>query len=242
LLLLDQEKEFEMESAVKKKSSMVSANDSKFMLKVLKQENKNVEAAAEELYDSAPVDQVAADEYCQKVIQSADNILASGDWDSSPSFRNLIKPIVKMRDNAKQYLSADNDEADDDDTTLNVVGEDQQLLYVSLFQARGHDVSMWEKQVRSLNRYIVGRPIYAEEANVKKVIRLKENSANEAYVVLAIDKKFIQKPNAFEVERKDRYGNSLETLKPRVISDSNIIELVHDDQRYHYIGGRLKKA
>ncbi len=231
-----------MTNAVKKQTQSSVIEEREVLLSALTEGNVLLAAAAEELYANLPVSHAEAEQYCNKVIVAVDAILAAGDWKTSLFLRNLIKPIIKIGEDAQDYLGGEIAEQSKVINKLDTVGEDQQLLYVSLFQAQGHDVKSWEKQVRALNRYIVGRPIYAEEDNVKKVIRLKQNSANEAYVVLAVDKKFIQKPNAFEVERKDRYGNSLETLKPGVITDANIFELVHDDQRYSYERGHLIKA
>ena len=213
------------------------------LLEALKLGKSRLDDAAETLYAHLPVSHEEAETYCQTVIATVDDILSAGDWQSSLFLRNLIKPVLKAQAEAQNYLGQGDEPSTQPEKRLeDGLGEDQQFLYVSLFQARGHDVRLWEKQVKCLNRYIVGRPIYANEDNVKKVIRLKENSANEAYVVLAVDKKFIQKPNAFEVDRKDRYGNNLETLKPGVITEANIFELVHDGIRYRYQGGRLIKA
>jgi intracellular multiplication protein IcmQ len=212
------------------------------LLTVLRNENVHVEEAANELMESPSSSEEATHKYCKVVVASVDKILAAGDWDSSLFLKNVIKPIREMRNEAEQILTSQITVDESVVEAVPTLAENEVFLYVSLFQSKGHDLSLWEKQLKTLNRYLINRPVYAEEDNVKKVIRLKENNTNEAYVVLRLDKKYIQKPNAFEVERKDRYGNSLETVKPGVIVDSNIIELVYDGVRFRYIEGRLIKA
>ena len=120
------------------------------------------------------------------------------------------------------------------------IKEDEILLYVSLFQTKGHDTVIWESQLRAIERNIIGRPVYKDLDNVKKIIRLKANPMNEAYAVIKVDKNLIQKPNAFDVERKDRYGNSLETLKPGAVTPDDIIEFFHDNCTYSFSKGHLK--
>ena len=220
-----------------------------YLLNVLREQNLHVERAANELFDSSLSSEEVKKEYCQIVIKTVDKILAAGDWDSSLFLKNVIKPIREMQVQARCLLSGKKpveaiggEPEPEEQPQVDVLAENEVYLYVSLFQAQGHDFAMWERQLQTLSRYLINRPIYAEEDNVKKVIRLKENSDNEAYVVLKIDKKYLQKPNAFEVERKDRYGNSLETVKPGSVTDSNILELVYSGERYHYVDGRLIKA
>ena len=211
--------------------------DRQLLLDLMERESKTISQIALEFHQADRNDENAAIRYSESIVAAADRVLSAGDWDSSLFLKTIVKPIKEMKRDAEHFLRSLRAEVDDAEGL--VIPEHQVMLYVSLFQTRGDDLRSWEKQVRSLNRYIVGRPIYASEDNVKKVIRLKQNSSNEAYVVLLVDKRFVQKPNAFEVERKDRYGNSLETLRPGVLKSDNIIKLVHDGVSYRFVGGRL---
>ncbi len=213
------------------------APDRQLLLDLMEAETENISQIAHEFHQADRDDKNAAIRYSESIVASADRVLSAGDWDTSLFLKTIVKPIKEMKHDAEHFLRSSRAEVGD--TADLVIPEHQVMLYVSLFQTRGDDLQLWEKQVRSLNRYIVGRPIYSSEDNVKKVIRLKQNSSNEAYVVLLVDKRFVQKPNAFEVERKDRYGNSLETLKPGVLKSENIIKLVHDGVSYRFVGGRL---
>jgi len=210
------------------------------LLDVLKKENAYISAAVEELYSHEGQDDAASIKYCKSVLESVKRITEAGDWQTSLFLRNLIKPITEMGEDANHVLEDLTGERDEIAEKKQELKEDEILLYVSLFQTKGHDTVIWESQLRAIERNIIGRPVYKDLDNVKKIIRLKANPMNEAYAVIKVDKNLIQKPNAFDVERKDRYGNSLETLKPGAVMPDDIIEFVHDNCTYSFSKGHLK--
>lgn len=177
-------------------------------------------------------------ELCDAIIAAVDHVLAGGDWDDSLFLRNTIKPLKKIRDHAVELRQSFD--------TVNGVkkmvppeaGENCVKLYVSLYQANGHDMKKWADQLSSLGRYMIGRPIYQKEHHVVQAVRKKLSQTSEAYVVAAVDQSKIISAEHSKL-RTDKLGNELVTLAPDAISASNILEFVHQSKRYCYCDHRL---
>lgn len=188
---------------------------------------------AENFYRSSPRTEHGHLELCEAIINAVDHVMSAGQWDDSLFLRSTIKPLQAIRENALKLK---------DDLTGNLkikqsaepsVKEACVKLYVSLYQANGHDMKQWASQLSSLSSYMVGRPVYQNEEDVVKAVRLKSSQTSEGYVVVAIDKSKIISRD-FSRPRKDRLGNMLVNLVPGSVNSENIIEFVHLGKRYYF--------
>lgn len=170
---------------------------------------------------------------CDAIIEAAEHVLSADAWEASLFLRNTLKPIKEIYEEAvalKEKLGTSENEQSF--TTPSIAGN-KVKLYVSLYQSNGHDFKQWAAQLASLSSYMVGRPIYQNEAEVAQAIRLKLSQLSEAYVTVAVDPvKIISAENK---PRKDRLGNTLISVLPNAIKSENIIEFVHQGKRYHYV-------
>ena len=221
------------------KDKVKQTEDRANIVKVLDVENERVSKAVEELYAHEGYDKQEAIGYCNEIIDSVNNIMAAGDWESSLFLRNVIKPLKEVSDDAKRILSELTEAKGEAAEEAMVIADHQLLIYVSLYNTVGYKLEAWESQLKTIDSHLQGRPIYTDEASIKRVIRLKTDVTNEAYVILLIDKKALETPNAFEDERQDNYGNSLKSVKVGAVDASHIIEFVHDGVRYDFSRGRL---
>src|SRR3990167_5157784 len=127
------------------------------------------------------------------VITTVDHVMAGGDWESSLFLRNTIKPLMAIKTEAELELSKLKIKASEQSASIQTLSEDETTVYISLFQSDGYNINKWAMQLRSLDRYIVGRPVYQNEADIEKRIRLRAaGSGNEAYVVVIVKKNEIQ--------------------------------------------------
>lgn len=173
------------------------------------------------------------------IIETVDRILAAGDWDDSLFLRSTVKPLKQIREDAmvvREELIAR--EENDGELPEPIVADNAQRLYLSLYQADGHDLKKWAAQLSSIASYMVGRPIYAMEQDVQSALRQKLSQASEAYAVVSIDSTHIIK-NDFASVRKDRWGHELVNIEAGSLTSASIIEFVHDGRRYHFRQGQL---
>lgn len=209
------------------------------LLNVVKQENFSYSDLAEKFYGDYQKDAEGYLEIMHEVIGIIDRVLEAGDWDSSLFLRNTVKPMKALREQAVEAIKFLDASADESLYQPEALEQNAVVIYVSLFQNQGDDLSKWALQLRSLSRYVLGRPIYADEADVKKLIRIKASRSCEAYVAVAIDKQFIQEGDMV-LKRTDRHGSALLNLAPGAIKTSNIREFVHMDKHYYFYDGQLK--
>lgn len=175
---------------------------------------------------------------CESIIQAADQVLSADNWDDSLFLRSTLKPLKKIREQALE-LQKILGQSDNAMVPGKIdVNESSVQLYVSLYQANGHDLNQWAAQLASLSSYMVGRPIYQNESEAIQNIRSKISQLSESYVVVIVPKqKMIQDHQA--KTRKDRLGNALISLLPDAMTQHKIIEFVHNEKHYHFNGKDL---
>lgn len=175
------------------------------------------------------------------VIATVDHVLEGGDWDSSLFLRNTIKPLTAIKAEAQAELDRLQIKANEKFITIKPAGENEIEVYISLFQSDGYNIGKWAVQLRSLDRYIVGRPIYKNEADVEKRIRLRNALGNEAYVAVIVNKADIQS-DAAATSLKDQFDHPLLLLKEIALKKGRINTFVHQGIRYHFVDGQLVKS
>ena len=180
-------------------------------------------------------------ELCDAIIAAVDQVMKEGPWEDSLFLRNTIKPLQSIREQALELQANLKKESSGHTAVGPAIKEECVKLYVSLYQANGHDMKQWAGQLSSLSSYMVGRPVYQDEDSMIKTLRLKQSQTSEAYVVVAVDKSKIISRD-FSRPRKDRLGNLLVNLIPGSVDSENIIEFVHQDKHYYFYNNQLVPA
>ena len=177
------------------------------------------------------------------IVAAVDHVMTAGDWNSSLFLRNTLKPLIAVKEEAETELKKYEEVSTARISKKYMPTEHEIAVYISLFQSDGYNIGKWAMQLRSLDRYTVGRPIYEQEADVEKRIRLRSSGAvNEAYVTVTVKKTDIQS-NSFQASLKDTFGHPLLSLKETAVRNGKIGEFVHQNSRYDFIDGQLiKKA
>lgn len=175
----------------------------------------------------------------QAIIDAVNHVMAAGNWEESLFLRNTLKPLKEIRAQAvtlrQQAMATAGSE---EKYKLRPLSEEEMLVYISIFQSVGDDLAGWALQIASLRSHLLGRPVYTNEVDVRKVLRQKLLTDSEAYVVVAIKRTDIE-DSIHQFDRVDRYGNSLLTLKETAVKTTNIFEFVHHNKRYFYKSGKL---
>lgn len=205
------------------------------LIQHMEKEKAKVMVFMENFYNQTRRTEASHIELCQNVIKTVDSVLAAGDWDDSLFLRNAIKPLRQIRDEAQLVLGELKHQGAEESFELPSVPENRLELYVSLYQAEGYDLRKWAAQLDSLPNHMVGRPVYADEDNVKGMIRKKSAQAAEAYVVIEVD----QDQVIPGVQQQDRLGSPLVALMEGAVSVAHIREFVHMGQRYYFKNHRL---
>ncbi|QLH41365.1 MAG: Dot/Icm secretion system protein IcmQ [Coxiellaceae bacterium] len=175
----------------------------------------------------------------QKLVQVLDNLLATGNWETSLFLRTTAKQIQQLRAEAQQLLTEVMTMTGTHKQSIDAADRPGHVkLYISLYQADGNNLQKWQTTLKALADYSVGRPIYKQEEHVKANIRAKNDMTREGYVVVWVSETDIIKLSNSQTAT-DRFGNPLITLKMGAVRLENILEFVHCQQRYQVYEGNL---
>ncbi|WP_419420330.1 Dot/Icm secretion system protein IcmQ [Legionella sp. D16C41] len=182
------------------------------------------------------------DDQIKAILQILEDAIKGGPWDAS----NFLKVIGKtLQDYHNELTRLYNESKAIKDQSGYGAGralnENQQEVFISLYTSDGGNIQAWERILFNLPKQIISRPIYAQEEDVKNLIKSKENKINEAYVSIWVDKDTILNLPPDKAPR-DRFGKSLLTLKDRSIDLNNIDYFAHLSGTYRYQRGRLIMA
>jgi len=206
------------------------------LLDCVKQEKVSFTKIADHFYKQIHRPKQSYVALCEAVITTVDRIAAMGDLESSAFLKNTFTPLQKLQTQAKALYKKLTGVKGNFDLAKKLLMENQEKCFISLYQNKGHDLKQWALQLASIDKYMMGRPIYRNEADVQKVLRLKLSQAQEAYVVVAVDRnKMIDQG----VKRQDRMGNDLVTLPMGSVKAENILEFVHVGRRYGFANNTL---
>jgi len=119
-----------------------------------------------------------------------------------------------------------------DESVVKTVAEDEQLVYVYIFNAHGIDLQSWLKMLHPsvYYEYSVNRPIYFEKEHAEAVIRGKAKRVQHGYVTFAVKKALIF--STLENSVKDQIGNPLVKLKEGSLKPERLISFTHNDVDY----------
>lgn len=205
------------------------------MLSVLEKEGERFQQALNDYQALRVPNKAAYLRVSAQLIESVNKIEAAGDWQASLFLRNTIKPLLAVREEAQAVQKAlVREEAVE--TATKTLTQNEQKVFITVYQSKGQNLALWETQLRSLSSYVQGRPIYANEDDIRRALRAKLDQTNEAYVIVVIDRCSVMQ----NTQRTDRYGHPLLTLLPGAIETDNIIGFVHQGKQYEFVAGQLQ--
>ena len=110
------------------------------------------------------------------------------------------------------------------------VQEDEQIVYVYLFNSSGVSLPTWRKMVHEsvFYEYSINRPIYVEQSQIDSFIRSRSNRLQHAYLSVIIKKNAVI-PN---VVLKDAHGNPLIKVKEGALKRDKLLAFTHGDHVY----------
>ncbi len=177
------------------------------------------------------------------VLRALDDAIVQGPWDESNFLRVIGKNLRLIRDEfVSRVESAEKGSAEATTSLANQLAlrRSQQKVFIALYSSDGKNMQSWEWIVTNLPRQMIARAIYANEDDVKAIIKTKENQINEAYVAIYIGEHDILQVSADKVP-VDKLGKPRLLLRDGSLKLENIDYFVHQSGTYHYEGSRLVK-
>lgn len=220
------------------RSNLKNEEQKRKLLDAIQAEKTKFIEQAEHFNHELPSDESDA-AMCRSIIATVNAVLEDGNWEDSLFLRNTVKPLYEVREKAVallEHITGVSASAETHEPTVDA--SQSELLYVSLFQNEGHNLRKWELQLQSMANYMVGRPIYRKREDIERLIRNKVDQTCEAYAVIAVRPEDIQ-ADMYQLDRRDREGNELVSVKQGKVSENNIVEFVCHGRSYRFIKSRL---
>jgi len=178
-----------------------------------------------------------------EILKALDNMIEEGPWEESNFLKVIGKKISGIREDFVNHINEKHKNVKAEPHLANRVAlrSGQQEIYILLYSSEGGKLQNWERILSNLPQQTTSRPIYADEENVKSVIRSKHNPINDAYVAVYVNQSDLLSvpPDKVPV---DKLGNNLLSLKSNTLKLENISRFVHTSGTYEYSGGRLTKS
>lgn len=173
-----------------------------------------------------------------QLIAALQDLLAVGDWEASLFLRTAHKKLKDILDQAVALSNQSGKNLPVAEFHQKKIKEGCIKIYVSLYQSDPYNLVKWENTLKSIREYSINRPIYRHESHVLEMIRSKQGSPNEGYVIIYIDPTQIIPPYSGKIV-EDRWGHELLTLRDNSLLPDNIIEFVHQGRHYDFVDGKL---
>ncbi len=208
------------------------------LLDQMQQETEQFRALVAEYDDRDPSDEAVTQHLCREIVNLVDRVLAIEGWELSLFLRNLMKPLIEAKEQAQAILDESGAAASNEEQAIELK-DNEQLLYMTLYQAQGHDLQAWALQLKSIKHTMLGRPLYNNEEAAKAKVRAKVDQSCDAYVVIRVHHDCqLELPDSIK-----RTGSQLEhkviMLEQGCLSVDNIVEFHYMKHVYTFEKGQL---
>lgn len=184
----------------------------------------------------------------KKVLESLNEAIKKGPWDKTLFLRAIGQKLQELRDRYSQDMAFEQSEKAEakDLSPAHLAARmsersGQVEIFVSLYSADGGNLHNWERQLHTLGKQIISRPVFQSEDDVRELIRSKINKRNEAYACVYIKKSDIMQPAGGKAPL-DALGHTLLVVREGAASPNNITRFIHSSGQYKLKDGKLERT
>jgi len=172
-------------------------------------------------------------EFGKKLIDILDDVLATGDWESSLFLKSSATKLQKLRAEIEKVCITGGVEI-----KTSVVNKDSKIIppgytqvFILLYQVDGANLQGWHRTIKNLEEYNVTRPAYKDESYAREFIRSKVASIDcNGYVVVNV-----KDDDIYKVDAPDAFGHQLFALREKAIQLENVFEFVHANKKRYVV-------
>ena len=122
----------------------------KDMLAIMQSESQKFQQALADYNALKTPNKMAYLKVNSDLVQSVDKIIAAGDWQKTLFLRNTIKPLLEVREKAL-VVQTELTQEDIAATVQKELKKDHVKVFMTIYQSKGHNLALWEAQLRSLS-------------------------------------------------------------------------------------------
>ena len=180
-------------------------------------------------------DNLVAADFGKKLKSILDDVLATGDWESSVFLKASAAKIQGFRAEVEELCFSSGEgiktENVDKDEHKKNIPPGYTRVFILLYQVDGSNLQGWHRTIKNLEEYNVTRPVYKDENHAKEFIRSKSsNIERNGYVIANVKDDFV-----FQTDTMDTFGHQLFALREKAIQLENVFEFVHANKRCYAV-------
>lgn len=137
--------------------------------------------------------------------------------------------LTRVEENLKNVQEAEEKHIDE-------LSQDEQLVYIYLFNAQGIHIESWHKMLQPgvFYEYSINRPIYQDRKYVENIIKTKSNRQQHGFIIIAQNKNDI-----ISGQTQDALMQPLIRVRDGSLNPKRVHGFVHNGQEYALISGKL---
>ena len=185
--------------------------------------------------------QLISEQQKNNILTALNEAADAAVWQKSTFLRVIGKQVANVRDNFSALINNANAGTKNLATETNInEGIKNIRVFISLYSSKGTDLKNWEHILANLPGQLISRQIYADENNVKSMIKSKTKKDNDAYLCISIKENYIA-PLPKDKIPTDKLKQPLLTIRGNPILQNYQGIFVHSSGRYEYSHGHLTK-
>lgn len=184
--------------------------------------------------------------FTSKTFAKLKKLLNNPFWEKSFLLKHKKKKIEESVEHFEETMSDLEDRVVNVDNIVEkkkksyVIPDSDVMVYVTLYQASGKDLMMWQITCNAISTCGFGRPIYLEEEKATQWVKSKGAGNTDGYAVVHVPEESLITKDKDESLMYDSLENQVVHIKPGNLSPDRIVKFVHYNQdSYVFIDGKL---
>jgi len=187
--------------------------------------------------------------FTSQAITKLKNLLTNPFWEKSFLLKHKKKKVEESVKHFEEAMSDLEDRVVNVDNIVekkkksHIIPEGDVLVYVTLYQASGKDLMMWQITCNAISTCGFGRPIYLDEEKARQWVKSKGSGNTDGYAIVHVPENSLITKDKDESLMYDSLENQVVHIKPGNLSAERIVKFVHYNQdSYYFIDGKLVLA
>ena len=184
--------------------------------------------------------------FSDELLRLLDHLIGNHDWRKTEVTKGMLKDLTQHRERVlsiRQKIEKMQKKTSSAASIMGVSSIDstkEMVVFVTLYQSKGKEMSVWNQLLSSLPISTINRPVYSDERSARRAIADRENLIGEGYAAVKIEKSELL-PLDNIASRVDRLGQTLINVKQGALKSENILFFIHANKSRYYYDSRKKK-
>jgi hypothetical protein len=183
--------------------------------------------------------------FSDELLRLLDHLIGNHDWRKTQVTKHMLNELAGYRERIMLIRKASEKLDKSTSRSANAMGmpvidlEKEMVVFVTLYQSKGKELTVWNHLLGSLSVSSVNRPVYSDERSARRAIADRDNLIGEGYAAVKIGKDKVMRDNISN--RVDRLGQTIINLQAGALQSDNVLFFIHANKSRYYYDTKQKK-